>query len=602
MPQLKLLHLSDLHIRAGQDSPFSADRIENTLDTIQSIGEIDLLAISGDFVHAAAREKIDDSWADAERALTALTERFRAKEKLILCPGNHDINRSDAFPSGAVLAEGRGLERYKAFSERLRPDVRSRKQYLPIGDIGVGYQIETREGLVAVIELHMTFNMRCVKIDDQREYVPGVLGSEDYEQLCAAVDRLWESGLLVIVGHYPIGVYSFSQSKEEAKSARKSGLGVSLWGLRHLADGWGDLLDYVATRTRSGGRQVLLLHGDTHSRVGVRKVRHGVFSSLIGRADAVVDSLRPGSFRYLNLNLSSLEGSAYVDYVFEVDTHVAQHTTTGSWFDFSDLVSCSESPESVGALHVASKIDPELMFPDADDTRFDLSEELKNTIRRAHLLELRRVGHRDSILERRNFVRLGHIRIGPILGQSLNVRSVVEHFATWLRMEHGSRLSDAVLVGIDAWGGALASLLGLHLGCKSTSVTLRGSPSVFGAPDNTAHDNVDGKMGFHTMEVRGFDVWSRQVVQEAKFHVLVTDFVVTGETLERARKMIVGVTDRDVECVALCVFAAVVPSMFGPPVFPLRIAAIVNDIRIPLVPQGWLPSLDLLPVSGIGGR
>ena len=95
--RLRLLHLSDLHARAGRESePWRRRRVlgpawETNLDAILEDGPIDLVCFTGDAADWGKREE----FAEADEFLAALLDRLGLpRDGLFVVPGNHDVDRS----------------------------------------------------------------------------------------------------------------------------------------------------------------------------------------------------------------------------------------------------------------------------------------------------------------------------------------------------------------------------------------------------------------------------------------------------------------------------------------------------------------------------
>ena len=95
--RLRLLHLSDLHARAGREAePWRRRRVlgpawEDNLDALTEDGPIDLVCFTGDAADWGRREE----FAEADAFLATLLDRLGLpRDRLFVVPGNHDIDRS----------------------------------------------------------------------------------------------------------------------------------------------------------------------------------------------------------------------------------------------------------------------------------------------------------------------------------------------------------------------------------------------------------------------------------------------------------------------------------------------------------------------------
>ena len=108
--RLRILHISDLHLRSQAEEPDAwrrrrvlGEAWEKNLDAIRQHGPIDLLCFTGDLVQSGKAEEY--------AALTGFVEAMLARlgldrERLFVVPGNHDIDRDVAKDAWTAL---RGL-------------------------------------------------------------------------------------------------------------------------------------------------------------------------------------------------------------------------------------------------------------------------------------------------------------------------------------------------------------------------------------------------------------------------------------------------------------------------------------------------------------
>ncbi|MBM7116902.1 metallophosphoesterase [Archangium primigenium] len=137
---IRILHLSDLHITAGDDpigllQPLAADLQQRSEDL--SVEQLDYLVVSGDITQRATPEE----FMKAYEFISALLKRFSlTPERCIIVPGNHDLSWEPEvytwrakrhvdmhkYPEDSVLKQGQGYlvrdeakypERFKNFSK-----------------------------------------------------------------------------------------------------------------------------------------------------------------------------------------------------------------------------------------------------------------------------------------------------------------------------------------------------------------------------------------------------------------------------------------------------------------------------------------------------
>lgn len=97
MRRLRILHISDLHEKAGRErEPWRRRRVLGdmwlrNLDEIAAEDPVDLIAFTGDAAHSG---KLDE-FARVTDFLNATRERLEIPpERLFVIPGNHDVDRT----------------------------------------------------------------------------------------------------------------------------------------------------------------------------------------------------------------------------------------------------------------------------------------------------------------------------------------------------------------------------------------------------------------------------------------------------------------------------------------------------------------------------
>ena len=96
---MRWLHLSDLHFQFDGFT-FQTDTLRSTLVTkikkeIELGGKIDYIFITGDIFHKGNTDK--ESIAEIKKLVSDIRQVSRCdKDKVIICPGNHDLERSEA--------------------------------------------------------------------------------------------------------------------------------------------------------------------------------------------------------------------------------------------------------------------------------------------------------------------------------------------------------------------------------------------------------------------------------------------------------------------------------------------------------------------------
>lgn len=104
MKKISILHISDLHKRPGTDYDTLFESLLNDRVSLQSEGirVPDYIAVCGDLIQGAERrEEIDAQYSEVRHFLELLTTHYLDghKERMLIVPGNHDINRAASIQS-----------------------------------------------------------------------------------------------------------------------------------------------------------------------------------------------------------------------------------------------------------------------------------------------------------------------------------------------------------------------------------------------------------------------------------------------------------------------------------------------------------------------
>ncbi len=596
--RVNILHISDFHFLGDEGGIFTSSRLDASISALVNVigpsSNTRVLVATGDFICAVSdASKCKTAWARAKELLQRLSKQLEVPcQNIVLCPGNHDVLRSELFSTDGSVG-GDGLAEYHSLARDVARPVETR-----ISEFAVGLQLDVGGAdKVQGLSLNMMYGSRQILVkwgngsEDSKTYVvPGVISEEECRDFQKAISQFWQEGLLIVACHYPITNFDWSQAFEEAaRHASKT----SLWALNHVASGWGNILRVLENMCDGNKRKLLLLHGDTHRQLPVRRVASSIFASTSGRLDDPKHETHvPRHCRLYRVDLRDFERSRYDDVVYSVDMHKPDPSTVGGTWVLSsqEFPTVRESASWAHALTCAGEnildgvreCSAEL---DADSHVLagDVGAEIRDRIRKWNLFELRRVSTQDVVRDANTIERMGHIRLGPILNDPEFFSEILQAFATWINQKLTvlAREDKPLIVGIDAWGAAMGASLGMRLNARSVGLTIRG---------------ID-------QEERGRIIDSRPVkerIQEFKTFVLVTDVVVSGRTLKEVTSLIERVVGGACEIIAVCVIAARTPGLFVNVGLGFPLGAVVTDIEIPVVPAAWFPDVSVLPAESFG--
>lgn len=135
MGKISILHISDIHKEEGYDLNLLLQSMvrEKKLWEQEGIKNPDYIVLSGDVIQGATTdEDIRAQYVEAEDFLAKLTDEILAgrRDRMIIVPGNHDINRHRTIKSvegGDMESTAENIARYNLHSFRIRCDYKSLK-------------------------------------------------------------------------------------------------------------------------------------------------------------------------------------------------------------------------------------------------------------------------------------------------------------------------------------------------------------------------------------------------------------------------------------------------------------------------------------------
>ena len=243
---IRILHLSDLHIRVG-DTRLAGATLHSDLQMHFHIGRLDYLVISGDVADHALPEEYDNAaeFVDGLVNLFSLTP-----DRVIVVPGNHDVNwdkADEAFirvpkrhlreaPKARVIDlgdkgvlicdESKYKERFTPFSQNFY-----RKIYSEPYDLD--YEKQFR--LWKADQDHILFLglNTCWELDEHQPEKAGIHPAALAGALTELTEGQFENWLKIAVWHHPLGVGSLDDSFLSLLA--QHGFQIALQGHRHKA-------------------------------------------------------------------------------------------------------------------------------------------------------------------------------------------------------------------------------------------------------------------------------------------------------------------------------------------------------------------------------
>lgn len=604
---LRVCHLSDLHFVGNEKGLFALNRLDEALNGIASAigghGSVDVLVATGDFVLAHQNIKVENdndkerrveerlkAWRRSSDLLKGLANRLGVVvENILVCPGNQDVDRDDLFSGGHGLNE---------FNSQILTELnRPTDDLIPLTSFATlrkfNFPLKTMMPVYGV-ELNMMYSARQLTAswehggEEQKKKltVPGLLSESACKEFTKALMAEWKVGTLLVVGHYPITIFDWYQAYEESINDAS----VSFWAMNHLASGWGNLLAVLADAADGDRRRAIMLHGDTHHQMPVSRVATGLYASTAGRLDD------PGAgsqvschFRTYRINVSDMDRSTYRDFHYQRKIHSSDSPTEsidqqGDWLATTQSFPTITTSGRLEHSLVAPAETIEKVLPEPSETGQSIANAMLEKIRMFNLFQLRRIGSGNTEEGARAPQRLGHVRLGPILNDKDIFEGSLRLFERWadVRQEWYNKPKEGqLIVGVDTWGAALASQLALRMGIPSCGVTMRGLEQ----------------------DERSEAIENRPVVekfQDGRDFLIVTDIVVTGQTLKVLHDLILQHSKHTPSVAAVCLVAAKTSHLTTDINLPFSVGAVLTELEIPVVPRNWLPDVDVLPAESFG--
>lgn len=487
MASAKILHITDLHIADpdGGDEYLRTGRYEGFLDklvksiTTEDSDPFDALVATGDFVDRGAT----GNFGHATTILTRLAFLIGlVPGQVAVCPGNHDIVRSNDADGGPNEARAA----YRGFATKFAgAGVDAGPQ-----QHGVLYPLSNKVGrLIYCLSLDATLGCRG-------EDKPGTVPPEVFDALVSMVGGVPREALLVVASHYPCVTLPDIMGAGYGAPDGDS-LDRHLWRDGHV----------IAHRISEGFKgQVLWLCGDIHSNAqGTVDHVHHVIAGRLGTRVGRDESRLAREARTI-IFTDGMPAPTIIRSYLEPVTHAPQAHLI-NWR--SEKVAMGKWSPPDPAQHIARKHKARHPKPPRPGEAATSREwrttsiqlegkpaahwkrlEVVDALVQQELLELVRSGGayqfgRFSPSGSR-WVNLSWVQMGLVMNDPAFAPLLYERMARWLRLQTGVRqpqpLETTLLVGLDCWGAVLASQLALLTGALAFGLSVRPNPVAKSTP------------------------------------------------------------------------------------------------------------------------
>ena len=244
---VNILHLSDIHIG---DSSAIQHNIQLTSDLMVNLKtrRLHYLVVSGDFTNAATEEEYDK----AARLISLIADQFKLKkERIILAPGNHDVN----WDTAETAYQFRFLRRFKSAPSADDP------KYIKAGDIG--YLVRDEELYKNRFDNFRAFYEQvCSRLYPPDYADQGVLHAfEEDRILFLTLNSNWQVDSH-FKSRYGINIVALSKALHEVLNDKYAGwLKIAVW--HHPVTGREAMDDAFLQQLATHGFRIVL-HGHVH--------------------------------------------------------------------------------------------------------------------------------------------------------------------------------------------------------------------------------------------------------------------------------------------------------------------------------------------------
>lgn len=493
MPNI-ILHITDLHVSDANEpndflrNDYYREYIGGLIRQIKENGfwPVNCVVATGDFVHLGKTVNFDH----IKNIFSYIAKELNISEnKIVVCPGSHDIIRDED-------QQGNAIEARKAFAKFSRNYANG----TPKKSDGRAIICDLSGGIYAL--------MLDATLGSNGESRPGELALSEIDKImtnCIVESGMGETDILIVGSHYPMIEFPGNvQAYEEEK-----------WHERHY---W---LSAIPLRERITeyrvGKQTLWLYGDTHSPDHIMPLK-GSYHVVTGRFGTTIARYSQISRQAKVIRIFDSADNLPEVLTLEVDmrTHKPQtqicrwNPVLGiirNWTKLepysSEVHSATNSmderkPSGIEEhlLSIAKEYKIDLLNVDLDKSLIDIIEEKGlYTLGRFHTSE-------DNI-------SLSWISIGPLLNSTGVIASIIKQMDAWIMQilvqNPDINKANVVLLGMDCWGSVLASELSVVTGIKNYCVAARGR-GAFHTEGELISEGVAKKLSEHKIIIFVCDV------------------------------------------------------------------------------------------------
>lgn len=498
-----VLHITDLHIedpvrgrellRQGKYKEYLGDLTEKIMAS--GVPRIDAIVATGDFINQGKKEHLPH----ANAVIDFLLERFKLeKSNLAGCLGNHDLQQALEREGKAVESRAPVVDFLKSFANGNPKSV-----------------VDSVKDRAVLCQPHSA--IWCLMIDSilgceaAKSPNPGLLDRPaETDGIAELVRAVPQDDILIVGTHYAVepNVGRLAAFEDDQPD----------WFERHF---WKDATPIRERiwRIRKDARQTVWLCGDIHRedrivRDGILHVTTGRLGTQSGSGDspilrqATVIEFSEAEMRLLKATYASDPNAEYGDW-------------NTQWIETEKDAMTELEAARPTAVNVKTPDARRLTITTHPEENVSListtgEEDILRALRDKDLYSWGRFATSgDEVL-------LSWISVGPLLNVPELLGATVSDMSNWVEhrlSELSVSFEDVLLIGVDCWGGVLASQISIITGAPNYCVAARGRGEY-----HTSHE--------------GISVEVCEGVKNAKAVVLVSDVIATGHTQKWVRDKI----------------------------------------------------------------
>lgn len=550
MATYNLLHITDFHLRdpGSTTEHLRRGHFQEYVNGLIAVMEsqdyrtIDGIVATGDFVDKGKTENFEH----AQAVLAYVAERLEvAPERVIVCPGNHDLVRH--FEEGGRLREAR--EEYSTFSTRFANGLAepgNRNERATFGKVMDGVWFLSLDSTIGASGKNRAGDLRADEVDEIMDWVRSVPADS----------------VLLIASHHPVDSYIARSAAFDDTSNE--------WAATHI---WWDAA-YLRERIAAHRADEISVWfcGDIHRHGQFRE--RGMAFCTAGRFGVTTES-EHGEVRRQATVVRIENGQRVSARRFEYSVEgIRPEAHVGEWtarpVSFRRIVEEDDTPSPRHVAREGTLTNLELIDP-------DFQHQLIADI------DVHSLYHFGRFVTGEDLVSLSWISVGPLLGIGNNLATVAARMTSWVQERVLNQLelpaSQVVLIGTDSWGAVFASQISVLTGIHNYCVALRGN-GLHNAPEEQVDPSV-----------------LREILSSTAV-ILVADVVASGESLRRVHDAAISKLDPSrsgPRWYAVSILCDALQDRGDACTFLESHGTLCADMRMPVIKAAQLPSETLLP-------